>query len=351
MYINPADISTVSGEVNLDVSVYSSHEVERVEFYINNVLKYTDSSALSNYKWDTKQYLNDKYLIKVIAYAANNQTISKELNLYVSNALWEFKTNSNIYSSPAIGKDGTIYVGSLDNSLYAINPDGTKKWEFLTGGSIFASPTIGTDGTIYIASWDEILYAINPDGTTKWVYSLGHENTSSPAIDKNGTIYIGTCDPHHSLYALSPFGTIKWIYRFEGLYQYIFHSSPAIDSEGTIYIGGSSKVYAINSDGSEKWVYETGDDIESSPAIATDGTIYIGLRNNKLTAINSTNGLAKWKFITSGQIQSSPAIAIDGTIYVGSSDNILYAIKGSGSLANSQWPMFNHDIKHTGRSE
>ena len=30
---------------------------------------------------------------------------------------------------PAIGSDGTIYVGSWDNNLYAINPDGgSKKW-------------------------------------------------------------------------------------------------------------------------------------------------------------------------------------------------------------------------------
>ena len=38
-----------------------------------------------------------------------------------------------MHSSPAIGRDGTIYVGSLDNSLYAINPDGSQKWEFETG--------------------------------------------------------------------------------------------------------------------------------------------------------------------------------------------------------------------------
>ena len=34
--------------------------------------------------------------------------------------LWEFEIGSHVYSSPAIGSDGTVYVGSLDNKLYAI---------------------------------------------------------------------------------------------------------------------------------------------------------------------------------------------------------------------------------------
>jgi len=35
--------------------------------------------------------------------------------------LWEFETGGGVYSSPAIGSDGTVYVGSHDNKLYAIN--------------------------------------------------------------------------------------------------------------------------------------------------------------------------------------------------------------------------------------
>jgi len=38
---------------------------------------------------------------------------------------WKFKTGQPIFSSPAIGSDGTIYVGACDDNLYAINPNGT----------------------------------------------------------------------------------------------------------------------------------------------------------------------------------------------------------------------------------
>jgi hypothetical protein len=65
-----------------------------------------------------------------------------------------------VTSSPAIGADGTIYVGSADMKLYAINPDGSEKWHFTTQGAIASSPAIGSDGTIYIGSSDNNLYAV-----------------------------------------------------------------------------------------------------------------------------------------------------------------------------------------------
>ncbi len=35
--------------------------------------------------------------------------------------LWEFETGDKVTATPAIGSDGTVYVGSWDNKLYAIN--------------------------------------------------------------------------------------------------------------------------------------------------------------------------------------------------------------------------------------
>jgi outer membrane protein assembly factor BamB len=39
--------------------------------------------------------------------------------------LWEIKTGRGVYSSPAIGSDGTVYVGSGfgDKKLYAIKTE------------------------------------------------------------------------------------------------------------------------------------------------------------------------------------------------------------------------------------
>ena len=71
-----------------------------------------------------------------------------------------------VYSSPAIGSDGTIYFGSRGSKLYALNGEnGVKLWEFATGGEVWSSPAIGSDGTVYVGSNDKKLYAIKTDST------------------------------------------------------------------------------------------------------------------------------------------------------------------------------------------
>jgi len=60
----------------------------------------------------------------------------------------------------SVGSDGTIYAGTGNGFLIAINPDGTLKWRYDTGGSsIECSPAIGSDGTIYFHSNSNKFYA------------------------------------------------------------------------------------------------------------------------------------------------------------------------------------------------
>ncbi|MFM1652239.1 PQQ-binding-like beta-propeller repeat protein [Brevibacillus sp. B_LB10_24] len=242
---------------------------------------------------------------------------------------WRFETEDSIISSPAIGADGTIYVGSWDNRLYAVNPEnGKKKWHFETGDKISSSPAIGADGTIYVGSWDNRLYAINPEnGKKKWHFETGNVVSSSPAIGADGTIYVGSNDK--KLYAIKPNGTKKWEFAAGDAVS----SSPSISEDGTaIYVGSNdSNLYAINpGNGKEKWHFKTGDQVISSPAIGSDGTIYVGSYDMYLYAVNPKDGGEKWRFPTGGYLFSSPAIGADGTIYIGSGDKRLYAVKSNG---------------------
>ncbi|NLO91143.1 MAG: PQQ-like beta-propeller repeat protein, partial [Elusimicrobia bacterium] len=69
------------------------------------------------------------------------------------------------------------------------------KWQFTTGGHIRSATAISSDGTLYIGSYDHILYALNPNGTVKWTYHAGTaEYEPSPAIGPDGTIYTGVND-------------------------------------------------------------------------------------------------------------------------------------------------------------
>jgi hypothetical protein len=82
--------------------------------------------------------------------------------------------------SLAISSDGTIYLSASDYSsvikgVYGVNSNGTEKWFFPLGKRAFSSPAIGSDGTVYIGSPEEFkLYAIGtqpaPEFTTTIIF-------------------------------------------------------------------------------------------------------------------------------------------------------------------------------------
>ena len=243
---------------------------------------------------------------------------------------WSYTTGNNIYySCPTIGTDGTIYVGSYDGKLYAINPNGTLKWIYSTGTSgtrIYGSALIGKDGTIYFGSYNRKFYALYPNGTEKWIYTAGGRIYGSPAIGTDGTIYFGA--DNSRVYALNPNGTLKWTFTTGTL----FYSSPVVGADGTIYIGDNSKLYALYPYGTLKWSYATGGSIQGSPSIGTDGTIYVGIHNGNFYALNP-DGTLKWNYTAGGGIYYAyPAIGTDGTIYIGNTNGNFYALNPDGTL-------------------
>ena len=66
-----------------------------------------------------------------------------------STLLWETIMGATLWSSPAIGADGTVYVGSFEGKVLALDgKTGAKKWEFLAGELVKSSPAIGTNGEV-----------------------------------------------------------------------------------------------------------------------------------------------------------------------------------------------------------
>lgn len=59
-----------------------------------------------------------------------------------------------------VGADGTVLVGTR-SSLVAVSPDGTVKWELDLGTDVY-SPAVGEDGTIYVGTYNRGLIAIGP---------------------------------------------------------------------------------------------------------------------------------------------------------------------------------------------
>jgi len=267
---------------------------------------------------------------------------SYDNNLYALNPAtpggvpkWAAPTGGNIESSPAIGKDGTVYVGSLDGKLYAFNGQtGAKVWEFAASGPIFASPAVSANGYIFVGATtisgvggsDRRFYCVDAlTGLKVWEFTAGDGIQSSAALSLDGaTVYFGSLDGKvYALNAATGASRPGWPFSTGGP---IVFSSPAVGADGTVYVGSQDgRMYAISAGGTQRWQYDAGAPIYSSPAInGANGTVYFGTFDNvavpsasQVIALDGATGGETWTFPVDATITSSPAVGADGTVYIG----------------------------------
>ena len=232
--------------------------------------------------------------------------------------------------------NGTVYIGSMDGNLYAVDAlTGVKKWQFATGDAVLGTPTV-VNSVVFFASWDKKLYALDAEtGAKKWESNPATVALLQPfaaPMVSNGMLYYGG---EHFLYALdAATGAKKWEFRNDEVYPW--QASPTVVN-GIVYAsirgssGGKSGLHALDAaTGTLKW-HQPGIGIsESSPAVA-EGLLYAGSEFNGFMAFDAQTGAVKWTFASGLITNSSPTVA-NGTVYVGASalthtnNDKLYAI-------------------------
>ena len=238
---------------------------------------------------------------------------------------WAFATGKGIFSTPVIGVDGTVYVGSADESFYAVDRRGERRWRFRTGGIIDAAGTIGAydrslrTTPVTFGSGDERLYRVRTDpGTlsrrarTIWKARA----TSQPATGQlvnwwegsavtgpGGVVLAGNTGG--GAYAFEPDGRLRWTFQAGNSVW----TAPAIARDGTSYWGSLDlNVYALDARGRKRWSFPTLGFVTSSPALSRDErTLYIGSFDGKLYALDAGTGATRWSFQTTDHVYSSPA--------------------------------------------
>ena len=321
---------------------------------------------------------------------------------HILTGLWKADEGEPL-SPPVIGADGTTYIGSTDNNLYAVHPDGTLYWKYTTCSDIISSPAIAEDGTIYVGSMDKFLHAVTATGTLKWKHRVDSGICSSPVIDADGTVFVATQKGLHAITATGeakwkPFGDVSSAptaaptsaptpapthnhHRNHWHHNHHRHHRHHNHHNHHRHFWGRRRLLSTDSCGTIPPNSDHG--ICSSPALGRshDKTVYVGSIDNLLYAVSTDTGELKWKFppkeceeaisecdmgsqanstlvdaceydpcdrrhtgmhywhSTTG-ILSTPAVGADGTVYFGSNDRRLYALKPTGAL---KWTPFVTD--------
>lgn len=312
------------------------------------------------------------------------------VDAYTGVIKWTYPIAKATYGGgPAVGKDGTIYVGAQGTTQYAVKPDGETKWSFETCGNVEAFPAITSNNLVYFAANGTVatLYQVNGNtGENNWSKELAGGTSSAVAVDADGNVYVATnsgiwsftesgTERWHladinitergafaingtTLYAAlkgvksvvnggliaidMTAGTEKWRYVVEAVSDSYF---PIVGPDGTIYFTskGTKKVYAINADGSKKW--ESGAIaafIYNGVVVDVDNNIYAGTQavptgasSRQLVKFNGQTG--SYTMSDDDQIMSAFTIGPDNRVYYGTVGANMKTVETNGPA--SSWCM------------
>jgi len=212
------------------------------------------------------------------------------------------------------------------------------KWKFKAGGPIFSTPVI-SDGLVYVGSLDSSLYAVElTSGKLKWKFKTGGEIRSTVCLSGD-TLFLYSGDA--TLYAIDKLsGKVLWSFKTKGgilgdrRYDFAdyYQSSPVVNKGKLFFGAGDNRVYAIDtSNGKLLWSFKTGGIVHTTPALYND-RLFVGSFDGNIYSISQETGDLIWKFKTTGhryfpdgEVQGSPVVAND-LVYVGTRDYNLYAI-------------------------
>jgi outer membrane protein assembly factor BamB len=239
---------------------------------------------------------------------------------------WEFPTGGRVVSSPVI-QDKTIYFGSNDGNIYAVDADsGRQIWKRSTKGPVASTPAV-VNGIVYALSYDGKLYALDSKtGAVQWKFATEGEKR----FEAKG---LHGMEPRNQTIP-DPFD--------------VYLSSPVVADGAVSFGSGDGNVYSVDAaTGDLHWKFKTGDVVHCSPAFA-DGLLFFGSWDSYFYAVDAATGKEKWRFqggqdpLIHNQVgfQSSPAV-VNGVVYVGCRDSNLYALEAS--TGKEKW-RFNNEL-------
>ena len=236
--------------------------------------------------------------------------------------LWIFETADGVESTAAIAT-GTVYVGTLDGYLYAINlENGELKWQYQASGEIKSSPTVFRN-MVHFGDGMGVFHAVDTEtGKSRWTFEAEAEIISSASVSQDRLVF-GSYDQY--LYCLSAEdGSLAWKFETEG---YV-HGTPAIVNDAVVISGCDGYLRVINiADGVERQKIALGDYVAASPAILNN-RVYAGTFGNQVLCAGLDSSEIIWWYEHPERhfpFYSSAAVTVDSVI-IGGRDKMVHAL-------------------------
>jgi outer membrane protein assembly factor BamB len=233
--------------------------------------------------------------------------------------LWTFSTKDGIEGAAAIA-DGVVYIGALDENLYALDlADGKEKWRY-KAGPIKAAPAV-QGGSVYVGDCDGLFHCVDAaKGEKRWTYETGAEITSGANFAPDAVLF---ASHDETLYCLTPAGKLRWKFKTEGP---VFGSLAVADGK-TFVAGCDSQLHVLDlAKGEQIASVDLGGQSGATAAVVGD-RLYVGTMTNQFEAIDWKNAKVAWTFEPErAQPFYASAAVTDKLVIVGSRDKRVWAL-------------------------
>ena len=283
-------------------------------------------------------------------------------------SVWEYRPESGWFQASPVIVDSTVYVGSSDDGMLAVNlDDGKLRWKYAVEYGVLAPAAYHKDAigneSLFFGDTDGTLHVVDAkDGKLRWKFATKGPIDNSPNIDrKTDRVLVGSQDG--SLYALeTATGKLVWEYKAEDQIRCF----PAIVERRCFVAGCDSKFHVVDLDkgtvvakveilaptgstpmvlgdraffGTEGneflaldwkkaeiiWRYEMKQAVRS-PAAGKENTVVFCGMDRAVRALDAETGKERWTFRTKGRMENSGPIVVGSRVYVPCSDSFLYVL-------------------------
>ncbi len=253
-----------------------------------------------------------------------------------------------------VAANGSVYIGSDNGTLYAVNAsNGTVRWQQALGSFVTVSAVMG--GTVYVSTDGAVSAFDAASGVRRWQYSIGGQVDTPAMMFGNGTLFVSVSHGNnsHAIYALrATDGSQLWKYTtasitpvLGGVVNGVVYSKEVV---GDVVNGDQHVVAMRASDGHVLWrvqIESTDGSVYENP-VEFNGLVYVTTSNGATYALRIATGAIVWHVAASMQNHqptagAMPVALADGVLYINTHQGLLAFQASNGVLLWEKKSMFS----------
>lgn len=238
----------------------------------------------------------------------------------------------SIFTTPLIYRSWVIFANvHFDEDLTSIFIYDFSRAELyreiLIKGKVKTEMLLLSNGIIFNTE-KGVIYRYDFLGEKLWQIDTKSSMRCSPAMIEN-TIAAGN-DEGEIIFINAETGKIIFRKNFDSMFD-----SGIMISRNNIFVGDhNGNLFCLNSDGSQKWSFQSNNRITMTPA-ADDSAIYFGNLKGELFKLNLSDGNLIWTSNVDGILNITPAVTDNFLIVPDQNKQIYFVNKFTGQISKS----------------